>query len=166
MLGRHDGRGDEEEVATDEKEEEEGGGGEVDARVGVPGSGTEVSSERRDREETSRERERGHKSRQSYGLKEAYWLASRDHPAADAFAEEPAGRFERAGRRYRDTRDEGYSPRKDSVNLSSIMIARVLGTDTPSAEYFVLAFSVRSTEIIEPDHGRKSQSNDHRIFKS
>lgn len=48
MLGRHDGRGDEEEVATDEKEEEEGGGGEVDARVGVPGSGTEVSSERRD----------------------------------------------------------------------------------------------------------------------
>lgn len=94
MLGRHDGRGDEEEVATDEKEEEEGGGGEVDARVGVPGSGTEVSSERRDREETSRERERGHKSRQSYGLKEAYWLASRDHPAADAFAEEPAGRFE------------------------------------------------------------------------
>lgn len=86
MLGRHDGR-EAEEVAADEKEVE-GGGSEVDARVGVPGSGTEVSSERRDREEASRERERGHKSRQSYGLKEAYRLAGHGHPATDAFAEE------------------------------------------------------------------------------
>lgn len=56
MLGRHDGR--EGEVAANEKEKEEGGGGEVDARVGVPGSGTEVSSERRPRGNEPRARAR------------------------------------------------------------------------------------------------------------
>lgn len=58
-----------------------------------PGGGTE-------RKRTSRERkQRGHKSRQSYGLKEAYTGRPRPSTAADAFAEKNLGiRAKCAGR--------------------------------------------------------------------
>lgn len=70
---------------------EEGKGKWTRVWVRIPGSGTEVSPSKGSRgKRTSRtgERARRHKSRQSYGLKEAYRSAAAVSVAADAFASE------------------------------------------------------------------------------
>jgi len=74
-LGRPEGRGKEREEEGEKDAAACGCASSVDTEVG--------SAEGTRGKRTSRERERGHKSRRSYGLKEAYWPTA----VADAFAE-------------------------------------------------------------------------------
>lgn len=80
-------------VGTEGSSEEGAGDGEVDGVwvYQLRGHRSEDPAEGPREERTSRERKRGHKSRQSYGLKEAYRPRPRPSTAADAFAEKNLG---------------------------------------------------------------------------